>query len=108
MAATPPAFYGSFRYNLNQYQIGIPLNAGFRFVHEPIHMSTRHELPGLKLPLAPKLGGKRSRNIDLETSLLSYDDKAAEHDVIAISHQTLEANSEHLFGRSAEDVAGTR
>jgi serine/threonine-protein kinase len=209
MAATPPAFYGSFRYNLNQYQIGIPLNAGFRFVHEPIHMSIRHrfvgrvaeteelvqrlqfsdggsflitgyrgvgktsfvnqviatleqrvavlpvqinlsrplqpaelmhliirciyerlveknwygqvgekiqaeltlayqrtsanvvrklsdkwersfelgeaKLPGLKLPFTPKLGGKRSRNIDLETSFLAYDDKAAEHDVIAIS-----------------------
>src|ERR1035437_9723819 len=46
MAATPPAFYGSFRYNLNQYQIGIPLNAGFRFVHEPIHMSIRHRFGG--------------------------------------------------------------
>ena len=46
MAATPPAFYGSFRYNLYQYQIGIPLNAGFRFVHEPIHMSIRHRFGG--------------------------------------------------------------
>src|ERR1039457_1895968 len=46
MAATPPAFYGSFRYNLYQYQIGIPLNAAFRFVHEPIHMSIRHRFVG--------------------------------------------------------------
>ena len=209
MAADQPHLYGAFRYNLNQYQVGIPLNVGFRFVHEPIHTLIGHrfvgrvaeteelvqrlqfsdggsflitgyrgvgktsfvnqaiaalelrmavlsvhinlsrplqpaelmhliirriydrllekswyvllgeklqteltlayqrtssnvvrklsdkwerslelgevKLPGLRLPFTPKLGGKRSRNIDLETSFLAYDDKAAEHDVIAIS-----------------------
>ena len=37
------------------------------------------KLPGVKLPFTPKLGRTRSRNIDLETSFLAYDDKAAEH-----------------------------
>ena len=209
MSAAQPAVYGPFSYNVNQYQIGIPLDAGFRFVHEPIRTSIQHrfvgraaeteelvqrlqfsdggsflitgyrgvgktsfvnrviatleqrvavlhvlinlsrplqpaelmhliirsiydrlveknwygrlgerlqseltlayqrtsanvvrklsdnwerslelgglKLPGLRLPFTPKLAGKRSRSIDLETSFLAYDDKAAEHDVIAIS-----------------------
>jgi serine/threonine protein kinase len=42
-------------------------------------------LPGVKLPFAPKLSMKRSRRVDFETSFLAYDDKTAEHDVIAIS-----------------------
>ena len=38
-----------------------------------------------KLPISPKLNGKRSRSVDFETSFLAYDDKAAEHDVITIA-----------------------
>ncbi len=40
---------------------------------------------GVKIPFAPKFNMKRSRSVDLETSFLAYDDKTAEHDVIAIS-----------------------
>jgi serine/threonine protein kinase len=42
-------------------------------------------LRGIRLPFSPKLSMKRSRTVDLETSFLAYDDKTAEHDVIAIS-----------------------
>jgi hypothetical protein len=41
--------------------------------------------PGIKSPLSPKVASKGSRSIDLETSLLAYDDKAAEHDAITIA-----------------------
>jgi serine/threonine protein kinase/Cdc6-like AAA superfamily ATPase len=41
------------------------------------------------VPFTPKISAKRSRTIDLETSFLAYDDKAAEHDVISISHDLL-------------------
>ena len=46
MATGYPAAYGSFRYNLNLYQIAIPLDAGFRFVHEPIQPRTQHRFVG--------------------------------------------------------------
>ena len=38
-------------------------------------------------PFAPKITAKRSRLVDLETSFLAYDDKAAEHDVISLSRE---------------------
>jgi len=42
------------------------------------------------VPFSPKISAKRSRTIDLETSFLAYDDKAAEHDVISISRDLSE------------------
>ena len=38
-----------------------------------------------KLPISPKLTAKKTRTVDLETSFVGYDDKAAEHDVITIA-----------------------
>jgi serine/threonine-protein kinase len=47
------------------------------------------------IPFAPKISAKRSRIVDLETSFLAYDDKAAEHDLICISRELAEGIREH-------------
>lgn len=65
------------------------------------------------LPFVPKFSAKRSRTVDLDTSFLAYDDKAAEHDVIAISRELsqgiprrqtgIRVLMSRMFGRRSHD-----
>lgn len=63
---------------------------------------------GVKLPFTPKLALKRSRSIDLETSFIAYDDRSAEHDIVAISHVLAAGIPEHcsMIKRILNRLAG--
>ncbi|MBI3693414.1 MAG: protein kinase [Acidobacteria bacterium] len=75
---------------------------------------------GVKVPrptavLEPTLKWKRSKIVDLQTSFLCYDDRAAEHDIVRISRRlagdgllarrtTLERLRDRLLGRPTQKV----